>query len=197
MHAGFHPPPFSSPPRRRAHPPHNHTCSHPCRHLLPAGQPDGTTLCGGQAAAVRILCEARHSAQTRWQAHRCQRQRVRARKNFGICLGPPTAPTRPSTPLVLLGGCPPVLATCCHRRQRAAPSAPCSPSTPCTPPTHPPHHPFRRQVARLTVLRSAGAANGVHDLRMLSGGEARSMEPQLRADAALLSPSTGILDSHS
>jgi L-2-hydroxyglutarate oxidase LhgO len=40
-------------------------------------------------------------------------------------------------------------------------------------------------------------ANGVHDLRHLSSAEARAMEPQLNCEGALLSPSTGIIDSHS
>ena len=40
------------------------------------------------------------------------------------------------------------------------------------------------------------AAQGVHDLRWLSADEARSMEPAVRCVGALLSPSTGIVDSH-
>lgn len=35
------------------------------------------------------------------------------------------------------------------------------------------------------------------DLEMLAKGEASSLEPLLRCEAALLSPSTGIFDSHS
>src|SRR5712691_3304562 len=38
--------------------------------------------------------------------------------------------------------------------------------------------------------------NGVTDLKMLSGAEARAMESQLACVAALESPSTGIIDSH-
>ena len=34
------------------------------------------------------------------------------------------------------------------------------------------------------------------DLQTLSGEAARSLEPALNCDAALLSPSTGIIDSH-
>ena len=43
-----------------------------------------------------------------------------------------------------------------------------------------------------------GAANGVDDLRLLDGAEARALEPEvdLRCAGALLSPSTGIVDSH-
>jgi L-2-hydroxyglutarate oxidase LhgO len=52
------------------------------------------------------------------------------------------------------------------------------------------------QVAGLEKLRAQAAANGVADLRMLSGAEARALEPQLSCVAALESPSTGIIDSH-
>jgi len=52
------------------------------------------------------------------------------------------------------------------------------------------------QVAGLEKLRAQAAASGVADLRMLSGAEARALEPQLSCVAALESPSTGIIDSH-
>jgi len=52
------------------------------------------------------------------------------------------------------------------------------------------------QVARLGEIERQATANGVHDLQRLSGEQARAMEPDLRVDAALLSPSTGIVDSH-
>ena len=39
-------------------------------------------------------------------------------------------------------------------------------------------------------------ANGVNDLRLISGKEAKALEPELRCQAALLSPSTGIVSSH-
>jgi len=52
------------------------------------------------------------------------------------------------------------------------------------------------QLAGLDRLRAQAAANGVDDLRALSAGEACAMEPELRCVAALLSPSTGIIDSH-
>jgi len=45
-------------------------------------------------------------------------------------------------------------------------------------------------------LARRGAINGVDDLRLLGGREARKLEPDLHCEAALLSPSTGILDSH-
>jgi len=50
--------------------------------------------------------------------------------------------------------------------------------------------------ATLAALERAGLANGVTDLRRLSGAEAMALEPALHARAALLSPSTGIIDSH-
>lgn len=52
------------------------------------------------------------------------------------------------------------------------------------------------QVAGLHALQAKAAANGVLDLQWLSGAEARALEPQLQCEAALLSPSTGIVDSH-
>ncbi|WP_067062895.1 NAD(P)/FAD-dependent oxidoreductase [Roseateles chitosanitabidus] len=52
------------------------------------------------------------------------------------------------------------------------------------------------QLDGLRALRAKAAANGVDDLRWLSREEALAMEPQLRCEAALLSPSTGIVDSH-
>jgi L-2-hydroxyglutarate oxidase LhgO len=54
-------------------------------------------------------------------------------------------------------------------------------------------------AAELATLEAYGAqarANGVDDLRWLDGAEARALEPELRCQAALLSPSTGIVDSH-
>ncbi|MBK8400137.1 NAD(P)/FAD-dependent oxidoreductase [Propionivibrio sp.] len=52
------------------------------------------------------------------------------------------------------------------------------------------------QEARLQALHRQGEINGVDDLRPLSSAEASRLEPQLRCTAALLSPSTGIIDSH-
>jgi L-2-hydroxyglutarate oxidase LhgO len=48
----------------------------------------------------------------------------------------------------------------------------------------------------LATIRANAAACGVDDLRFLSATEARAMEPALHCTAALLSPSTGIIDSH-
>jgi L-2-hydroxyglutarate oxidase LhgO len=52
------------------------------------------------------------------------------------------------------------------------------------------------QVAGLPGIVAKARANGVDDLVVLSTNEARALEPQLACEAALLSPSTGIVDSH-
>jgi L-2-hydroxyglutarate oxidase LhgO len=52
------------------------------------------------------------------------------------------------------------------------------------------------ETAKLQSIRAHAEANGVLDLQILSGDAARAMEPALNCDAALLSPSTGIIDSH-
>ena len=48
---------------------------------------------------------------------------------------------------------------------------------------------------KLEAIQAQAAANGVA-LTRLSGDAARAMEPSLRADSALHSPETGIVDSH-
>ena len=52
------------------------------------------------------------------------------------------------------------------------------------------------EVPVLDSIRQKAATNGVDDLQHLSEGDARHLEPALHAAAALLSPSTGIVDSH-
>jgi L-2-hydroxyglutarate oxidase LhgO len=52
------------------------------------------------------------------------------------------------------------------------------------------------EVDKLAALKAQAEANGVADLMWLSGEEARAREPALVAHRALLSPSTGIVDSH-
>ena len=52
------------------------------------------------------------------------------------------------------------------------------------------------QVLSLDGIRAKAAANGVHDLQKLSAAEAQALEPALACEAALLSPSTGVVDSH-
>jgi L-2-hydroxyglutarate oxidase LhgO len=52
------------------------------------------------------------------------------------------------------------------------------------------------QVQALDGIVVKAAANGVHDLQKLTADEARALEPALSCEAALLSPSTGVVDSH-
>jgi L-2-hydroxyglutarate oxidase LhgO len=51
------------------------------------------------------------------------------------------------------------------------------------------------EAAALRDLQARAAANGV-PVQWLEAGEAQALEPALRCTAALLSPSTGIVDSH-
>jgi L-2-hydroxyglutarate oxidase LhgO len=53
-----------------------------------------------------------------------------------------------------------------------------------------------QEAEKLQSIKAHAEANGVLDLQTLSGDAARKMEPALNCDAALLSPSTGIIDSH-
>ena len=52
------------------------------------------------------------------------------------------------------------------------------------------------QVAELRAIEARALANGVADLQWLSRDAALALEPQLDCQAALRSPSTGIIDSH-
>ena len=52
------------------------------------------------------------------------------------------------------------------------------------------------EIAGLERIAAAARANGVDDLEWLSRAQARRLEPALDCVAALLSPSTGIIDSH-
>lgn len=52
------------------------------------------------------------------------------------------------------------------------------------------------QVETLSAIRARAEANGVDDLRFLTRTEALALEPHLACEGALLSPSTGIIDSH-
>ncbi|MFN9279972.1 MAG: NAD(P)/FAD-dependent oxidoreductase [Betaproteobacteria bacterium] len=52
------------------------------------------------------------------------------------------------------------------------------------------------QLATLADIRAKAAANGVGDLKHLSRQEAQALEPEIECVGALLSPSTGIIDSH-
>ncbi|XSG82649.1 MAG: NAD(P)/FAD-dependent oxidoreductase [Methyloligella sp. ZOD6] len=52
------------------------------------------------------------------------------------------------------------------------------------------------EIPNLKMLKVNGARNGVDDLLELTGHEVRAMEPEIHSVAALLSPSSGIIDSH-
>ena len=52
------------------------------------------------------------------------------------------------------------------------------------------------QEPQLRAMAAQAAANGVDDLQWLGAGEVRVLEPALHCTQALLSPSTGIVDSH-
>lgn len=52
------------------------------------------------------------------------------------------------------------------------------------------------EIASLKDIQARAQANGVNDLEWLDGRAAMALEPALKASAALLSPSTGMVDSH-
>ena len=52
------------------------------------------------------------------------------------------------------------------------------------------------QISELERLKAAAAMNGVTDLEWLTAGDVAGMEPEVFCVRALLSPSTGIIDSH-
>ena len=52
------------------------------------------------------------------------------------------------------------------------------------------------QAQELADIRKRAVANGVTDLQYLTEAQAQALEPSLACVAALLSPSTGIIDSH-
>jgi L-2-hydroxyglutarate oxidase LhgO len=53
-----------------------------------------------------------------------------------------------------------------------------------------------KETEKLQSIRAHAEANGVLDMQLLAGEAASALEPALNCDAALLSPSTGIIDSH-
>lgn len=52
------------------------------------------------------------------------------------------------------------------------------------------------ETGQLQTLLERGHRNGVEGLRLLSRGEVKKLEPNIEAVAAILSPSTGIIDSY-
>ena len=51
------------------------------------------------------------------------------------------------------------------------------------------------ELEKLAGIRARAGVNGVEDMQILSAAEARALEPALNCTGALLSPSTGIIDS--
>jgi L-2-hydroxyglutarate oxidase LhgO len=54
----------------------------------------------------------------------------------------------------------------------------------------------RNQLPQLAAIQQKAVENGVTDLIRLSGAEAMTLEPHLHCVEAMLSPETGIIDSH-
>ncbi|MEM6707710.1 MAG: NAD(P)/FAD-dependent oxidoreductase [Pseudomonadota bacterium] len=54
----------------------------------------------------------------------------------------------------------------------------------------------RDELKVLTDLKRRAEANGVVNLEWLTGDQVSALEPQVHCDTALLSPSSGIIDSH-
>ena len=52
------------------------------------------------------------------------------------------------------------------------------------------------EVARLQDIQAQASRNGVNNLQMLTAEEVATLEPALSCSAALLSPSSGVIDSH-
>jgi len=53
------------------------------------------------------------------------------------------------------------------------------------------------EIKKLEELFKAGLDNGVSDLELIDEKKIRKLEPNIRAKAAIYSPSTGIIDTHS
>lgn len=54
----------------------------------------------------------------------------------------------------------------------------------------------KSELKSLESLFQQGRANGVGDLKLLSGQEVEKIEPRVKSAGAIYSPSTGIIDSH-
>lgn len=52
------------------------------------------------------------------------------------------------------------------------------------------------EVERIEVIFEQATTNGVEGLKHLTGAQARALEPDLNAHAAILSPESGVFDSH-
>mmetsp|Transcript_22078 Transcript_22078/g.89527 ORF Transcript_22078/g.89527 Transcript_22078/m.89527 type:complete len:369 (-) Transcript_22078:661-1767(-) len=53
------------------------------------------------------------------------------------------------------------------------------------------------EVAKLESIRANSRSNGCETLRWMTGTEVRQLEPEITCRAALFSPATGVVDSHS
>ncbi|XP_010251693.1 PREDICTED: L-2-hydroxyglutarate dehydrogenase, mitochondrial [Nelumbo nucifera] len=53
------------------------------------------------------------------------------------------------------------------------------------------------EIPKLNDILDRGIENGVKDLRMIEGSDAMQIEPELQCVKAVISPSTGIVDTHS
>jgi len=53
------------------------------------------------------------------------------------------------------------------------------------------------QASRLERICEQGRVNGVDDLQVLNANQVRELEPDIECESAILSPSTGVIDSHS
>lgn len=53
------------------------------------------------------------------------------------------------------------------------------------------------EIPQLKALMTRATENGVDNLRLMDGYEAMKLEPELQCTTALLSPFSGIVDSHS
>jgi L-2-hydroxyglutarate oxidase LhgO len=52
------------------------------------------------------------------------------------------------------------------------------------------------QASAIEAIAAQAAANGADAVRLVDGAELRALEPELRAEIGLVSPATGIVDSH-
>ncbi len=54
----------------------------------------------------------------------------------------------------------------------------------------------RNDISRLDKIKHQGEQNGLNDLQFLNKNQIKKIEPNIRAEAGLLSPSSGVLDSY-
>ncbi|MEX0751353.1 MAG: NAD(P)/FAD-dependent oxidoreductase, partial [Xanthobacteraceae bacterium] len=52
------------------------------------------------------------------------------------------------------------------------------------------------EAAKVESIHAQGLRNGVEELKLIDGAQARALEPELACIGALVSPQTGILDAH-